>query len=173
MGFDGGWLRTASPTSAEHASTQREVGRLVLKPPPSVPSLAFRKSVLENTIIPRAIETEVEQVCARAAWRSGRRLDVFGVGRVSCSTALSAKPSDHEGARTPRCLRNADRRAGCATPILRLAGMQAWAARFAAYGRPRSRAVWRRELRSVGMRSTPNTPNLRPGWRTIRERPHC
>jgi hypothetical protein len=50
MGFDGGWLRTASPTSAEHASALREVGRLVLKPPPSVSTLAFRKSVLENAI---------------------------------------------------------------------------------------------------------------------------
>jgi len=50
MGFDGGWLRTASPTSTGHASAQREVGRLVLKPPPSVSTLAFRKSVLENAI---------------------------------------------------------------------------------------------------------------------------
>ena len=36
-----GWLRTASPTSAEHARTQREVGRLVLKPPPSVSMRRF------------------------------------------------------------------------------------------------------------------------------------
>jgi len=50
MGFDGGWLRTASPTGAEHASTQREARRLVLTPPPSVSTLACRKSVLENAI---------------------------------------------------------------------------------------------------------------------------
>jgi hypothetical protein len=41
MGSDGGWLRTASPTSAEHESTQREAGRLVLKPPPSVSMRLF------------------------------------------------------------------------------------------------------------------------------------
>ncbi len=40
---DGGWLRTPSPASTGHASAQREVGRLVLKPPPSVSTLAFRK----------------------------------------------------------------------------------------------------------------------------------
>ena len=50
MDFDGGWLRTSRLTSAGHASAQREVGRLVLKPPPSVSTLAFRKSVSENAI---------------------------------------------------------------------------------------------------------------------------
>ncbi len=48
--FDGGWLRTASTTSTGHTNAQREVGRLVLKPPSSVSTLAFRKSVLENAI---------------------------------------------------------------------------------------------------------------------------
>ena len=31
------------------------------------------------------------------------------------------------------------------------------------YGRPRSRAVWRRGRGSVGKCSAPNTPDLRPG----------
>jgi len=50
MGFDGGWLRTASPTSTGYASAQREVGRLVLQPPSGVSTLALRKSVLENAL---------------------------------------------------------------------------------------------------------------------------
>jgi hypothetical protein len=37
---DDGGLRTARPTDTGHASIQREVGRLVLKPPPSVAWLA-------------------------------------------------------------------------------------------------------------------------------------
>jgi len=36
VGFDGGWLRTASPTSSRHAHAHREAGRLVLKPPSRV-----------------------------------------------------------------------------------------------------------------------------------------
>jgi hypothetical protein len=48
MGFDGGWLRTTSPTCAELANARREVGRLVLKPPPCVstrryPEIRFAK----------------------------------------------------------------------------------------------------------------------------------
>ena len=53
MGYDGGWLGTASPTRAGLARARREVGRLVLKPPPSVATRAFRKSVLENAITPQ------------------------------------------------------------------------------------------------------------------------
>ncbi len=53
MGFDGGWLRTASPTSAEHAQAGREVGRLVLQAPSSVATRRFPKIRLENTIATR------------------------------------------------------------------------------------------------------------------------
>jgi len=35
MGFDGGWLGTASPTSAGHARARHEVGRLFLQAPHS------------------------------------------------------------------------------------------------------------------------------------------
>jgi len=54
MGFDDGWLRTTSPTSAGYANARREVGRLVLKPPPSVSTLAFRHSVSQNDITGKA-----------------------------------------------------------------------------------------------------------------------
>ena len=69
MGFDGGGLRTASPTSTGHASAQREVGRLVLKPPPSVSTLAFRKSVLENAIALRhAVQAGFWQASFSERW---------------------------------------------------------------------------------------------------------
>jgi hypothetical protein len=55
VGFDGGWLRTASPTYVGHANAQREAGRLILKPPPSVSTLAFRKSASQNALPPSSI----------------------------------------------------------------------------------------------------------------------
>ena len=69
-GFDGGWLRTAIPTSTGHASAQREVGRLVLKPPPSVSTLAFRKSVLENAIRRGIVHGDIFQRIVRCTLES-------------------------------------------------------------------------------------------------------
>jgi len=81
-------------------------------------------------LIPRAIENGSEQICVRVAWHSGRRLDVFASQPLLRSTTPSAKPSDHEGVRRPDvCGTLMDGRA-VATPILRMAGMQALAARF-------------------------------------------
>ena len=41
MGSDDGGLRTARPTHTGHARAQRKVGRLVLKPPPSVSTVGL------------------------------------------------------------------------------------------------------------------------------------
>ncbi len=95
------------------------------------PRLSFRPSARDQEVIPRSIENVSEQACSPVAWHSGRRLDVFGVATLLRSTTPSAKPSDHEGVRTPQCLRNADDGRAGAAPILRMAGTQALAARLA------------------------------------------